>query len=355
MSSLAALKKAYGDIDYTPELLSSGVLGIDLVLGGGSDWGSIHECFGLSKTGKSYVMQLSAIEAQRKHADVIVVVYDRENAYKRQRMIAAGFDMDRVIVIPANQIQTVDAFFDVYNDVTEKIRAMDTGDADADNDKTVEDPTLDDKKKKKRRAFSKKLRRIVHIIDSIPAFAETMEYVEDQGRRAKAWHATLRRITGAIDPHQIVFVSNHITYKPGPYGNPETKTGGVGINYYRDSGIKLMNICDLHDDKGRKVGYWIGAEGDKNRRGAMHTHTMFPLYFGSGAHYYSGVLEYMRFLGLAELANPTAWKEKRGKVWPNYKVGSAAINERDPAVLRNFIEKLDIMAKIAAAEKEVFV
>lgn len=354
MSSLASLKKAYGDIDYVPELLSSGVIGTDLVLGGGYDWGSIHELFGLSKTGKSYFMQLAAVEAQRAYDDAIAVIYDRENAYKKQRMVAAGFDMSRTIVIPGNQIQTVDVLYEVYLDVTEKIRAMTVAD-DAGDDQSAEDPTLDDKKKKKRRAFTKKLRRIVHIVDSIPAFAETMEYVEDQGRRAKAWHATLRRITGAIDPHQIVLVSNHITYKPGLYGNPETKTGGVGINYYRDSGMKLSNVCDLYDSKERKVGYWIAAEGDKNRRGAMHTATMFPLYFGSGAHRCSGILEYMRILGIAELANPTAWKEKKGKVWPNYKVGGAAINERDPEVLQKFVEKMGIMAQIAEAEKAVFV
>ena len=234
-----------------------------------------------------------------------------------------------------------------------------SGDDDDEQD-NKEDPTnkKDAKKKGKdlycRDYDSDKSPHIVFIIDSLPAFSEQEDIVEDQGRRAKKWHAVLRRVTGFLDAKIMVLFSNHVIYKPGMFGG-KTKTSGLSPDYYRDCGIELHLLSELKDASGVVIGSMIHARVDKTRRGASGAETYFPIYFKDGAPRFSGIMPYAEYLGLAEITNAKAFKEGKWQVWANYAVKGVTgkISEQDPAVLEAFVRANNILPMIGAREKEL--
>lgn len=369
---MGALRRMYGntfDGEGRGDIVSTGVAGVDLIMRGGFNFGSVHECFGLSKTGKSLVMQLTARRAQKKYDDCIVVILDRENAYDPSRVVSLGLDPNRTLIVESRFIPLVEDCYTAIMETLYKIEASvddaDEGAEDGKKKKKAEaaDPTLDaGKDGRSSRGFGRNYRktkspRVVFLIDSMPAFAESEKYVEDQGRRAKAWHAVFRRLTSALDPRMMILVSNHIIYKPTAYGNGESKTTGVAIDYYRDCGLKLTKLYKIFDQDGVICGEWLGVETDKTRRGPMYAATMFPVFFSNEpVNYYSGILPYCQYLGLAEMTNKSAWEKNRGKqfVWPNYSICGKTISERDSAALEAFVKEHDLFKLIEAREEEVY-
>ncbi len=347
---LDKISNKYGNVfsEGRGDVVSTGVLGVDLITHGGFNFGSIHEMYGLSKTGKSLGMQLIAREAQRTDKNTYVVILDRENAYDEARTATLGLDPARTVIIPSRHLATVEHAYDVITDMMHSFEAAVDG-------KDGDDGQI--KGGIGRNYRKTKSPRLVFLIDSMPAFAESDRYVEDQGRRAKMWHAVFRRLTAVLDPKIMILVSNHITYKPTAYGNGETKTTGVAIDYYRDCGIRYTRVADIVDEEERKIGVFMAAEVEKTRRGAMYAKTFFPVYYRQNPiDYYSGVLPYCQYLGLAELANKTAWAKDKGKpnVWPNFKCLGKAISERDPVELEKFVKENDLLKAIAERENELF-
>lgn len=362
-----SLRRMYGnpfDAEGRGDVVSTGVAGMDLIMQGGFNFGSVHECFGLSKTGKSLVMQLTARKAQQTYEDCIVVIIDRENAYDAKRVISLGLDPQRTLVVESRFVPLVEDCYTAIMETLYKIEASVDGDG-KEKGGDDEDATLaGDKanKGKSARGLGRNYRktkspRVVFLVDSMPAFAESDKYVEDQGRRAKAWHAVFRRLTAVLDPRVMILVSNHIIYKPTAYGNGESKTTGVAIDYYRDCGMKLTKLYKIYDANGVVIGEWLGAETDKTRRGAMYAATMFPVYFTRNpVNYYSGILPYCQYLGLAELANKTTWEKDRGKkdVWPNYRICGKVASERDPVAFEAFVKENKLFDLIKAREEEIY-
>lgn len=371
---LGALRKACGDAITQPTrgvLVSTGVIGVDMCLAGGLNFGSAHEFFGFSKSGKTYLMQRTVACAQALLPDCIAVFFDRENAYDPQVLAGVGIDLDRTIIVPAKEIPTPTVLWDVCVNIMEKIDTLysseeaDAVQAEKQRMKELRaaaktDPTmaaqLDAEKKATKEFFGRRITKrsphVIMCIDSIPAFAEKEDMVEDQGRRAKGWHAFLRRFTGMLEAKLMLLMSNHIIYKPGAYGNPEAKTSGTAIDYYRDCGIKCMSLHSIYDKNDVVIGNVLGVEVDKSRRGAQGGHCFFPVYYSGGASYYSGLLSYMEYLGIAKQANPSTFKDKKayGRVWPTYTVevsgGSIKLSEEDPEKLRDAIEKYGLIQKV---------
>lgn len=365
---LRYLKKKVHDGIVEPArgvLVGTGIIGVDMILQRGMNFGSCHEFFGFSKSAKSYLMQKMAVEAQRALPDCYVVILDRENAYDRDRVLSVGFDHNRTIIIPSRMIPEPDHVFDVMREQTEEInrlhlKMLEKEGDDEEDAKEKEDPTnkKDAKKKGKdlycRDYDAEKSPHIVFIIDSLPAFSEQEDIVEDQGRRAKKWHAVLRRVTGFLDAKLMVLFANHVIYKPGMFGGP-TKTSGLSPDYYRDCGIELHLLSELKDASGVVIGSMIHARVDKTRRGASGAHTFFPIFFKDGAPRFSGILPYAEYLGLAEVTNAKAFKEGKWQVWANYSVKGVTgkISEQDPAALEAFVRANNILPMIGAREKEL--
>lgn len=346
-------------------IVGTGIIGVDMIMQRGVNFGSAHEFFGFSKTAKSYLMQKIAVEGQRTLPDCYVVVLDRENAYDRDRVLSVGFDPNRTIVIPSRIIPEPDHVFDVMREQTEELERLHLkmleNNSDDDDDDAKEDPTNKKEAKKKGKDLycrdydAKKSPHIIFIIDSLPAFSEQEDMVEDQGRRAKKWHAVLRRVTGFLDAKIMVLFSNHVIYKPGMFGGP-AKTSGLSPDYYRDCGIELHKLTDIKDESGVTIGAMIHATVDKTRRGASGAPTFFPIYFKGGAPRFSGIMPYAQYLGIAEVTNEKAVKEgKWGRVWANYRVKgiTGTISEQDSSALEAYVRANNILPMIGAREKEL--
>jgi RecA/RadA recombinase len=364
---LKKLKKKVHDSIVEPGrgvIVGSGILGVDLILQRGVNFGSAHEFSGFSKAGKSYVMQKISAMAQRVLPDCYVVFYDRENAYDITRVLSVGLDANRTIIVPSRFIPEPDHLFEqmrLNTDEIEKAHRAHLENPDKDPD-AEEDETLTKKEEKKSTLYcrsydKKKSPHIIHVIDSIPSFSEQDKIVEDQGRRAKKWHSVMRRITGFLDPKILVLFSNHYIYKPGMYGGSIQKSSGTALDLYRDSGLKLMYQGDVQDKNGMTVGSIIGAEVDKTRRGPAAAYTFFPLYFKDGAPQFSGILPYMEYLGLAEVTNKTAVASSKTFLWPRYRVTgfSKVISEEDSDELEDFVRKNNVLGLIAKRERETIV
>lgn len=353
LKAVQQLQKHFGNAHEVGrgDIVSSGVLGLDAIMHGGFGFGGVHEVSGKSKTGKSLVLNLVGREVQRTYSDSIVVILDRENAHSNTRLERFGFDMSRTILIPSKHIPFVNSCYSTIVDLILKLEVAVRGDVAAPKTKTDKANLIGRKK------LTKSSPHIVFLVDSIPAFALNNEYVEDQGRRAKAWHAVLRLITGALDNKLMLVFSNQVTFSPQAYGGGAIKTTGVAMDYYRDSGVELDHVCHIQDSNEIKRGLWIKAQVAKTRRGAQYSRTMFPIHYSPDpVHRYAGLLDYAVYLGLGTLNNPTAWKDNKGKpgVWPNYKIGGVAINESDPEALEQFVRETDLLKQITDKQLELF-
>ena len=353
------VRKIAGDAILTPSrgrLVSSGVLGVDLTLMGGLNFGSVHELYGFSKSGKTYFIQRFGAMAQAMSPTSIAVFFDRENAYDtRTALPSQGLDMNRTIVVPNKDIPDPEHLWEVVLKVIEAIEKVDYKESERVVEEVQEmvkdDPTLTKERKNAAKEYygrkPKKASPEIYMgVDSVPAFAEQKDMIVDQGRRAKAWHSFLRRMTAALDPKLMMVLSNHIIYKPGIYGNPESKTSGLALDYYRDCGMKCMNLHYLYDANDAKVGNMLGVEAEKNRRGADGGYTYFPVYYKGGASYYSGILPYAVYLGLVQQSNLSTFKDKKayGRVWPAYTWKDASgkshrLTEENPEALGEQIKE----------------
>jgi len=339
------------------EKVSTGVLGLDLMLYGGFSFGSIHELYGLSKTGKSLIGLQVIRELHRKYDNAIAVILDGENAHKNYaRMKSLGLDLDRLIIVPKKTIPTIihcyEKILEILHNIEFRFRLA-----------RIDALEKDEKKREQKKSalkeevvvenIGRKILKdsppIIFFIDSIPSFPEQIKLVEDQGRRAKRWHETLRRLTGILDEKTMIIATNHIIYNPSQFGSGESKTTGVAIDYYRDDGVKLMNYGKINKN-GKIMGYWLLAEVEKTRDGIIHNKTFFPVYFiKNPVHKYAGVLPLASLLGLAKLNNKSAWTKKGSEsdVFPNFSYNGKVYQEgRYDKDYVNLIEKGDIVEKI---------
>ena len=345
-------------------VLSTGILGVDILLGGGMNFGSFHEVYGLSKGGKTYLMQRLGAMNHALADDSLNFFFDRENAYDHAGLAAQGLDPTRTFIIPPSAIPTP---VDLWNKVTEIMEMLGAG---APKDELAEvaklsDPTVqqDDGGEKKKggrkvksfgnaRRITKASPHVYMAIDSVPAFAEQEDMITDQGRRAKEWHAFFRRFTGILDSKLMLTASNHIIYKPGVYGNPESKTSGMALDYYRDSGVKCMNLHPMYDANGVSIGSMLGIEIEKSRRGGIGGDTFFPVFNNGGVHYYSGILRVAEYFGLVRQTNMSVFKDRKafGRVWAKYEYTGGpkrvVLSEEDPAELGELIQSSGLYAAL---------
>lgn len=354
------MRRKLGDSLTIPtrgKIVSTGIMGLDILLGGGLNYGSIHEAFGMSKSGKSYLMQKVGAMTQAADEDTLAFFFDRENAYDLAGLQAQGCDPSRTIIVPPAEIPLPE---DLWTKIVELMGLIAAG---APKDEISEaaktsDPTISKESKKAAKARFGNSRKVTkatpHIymaIDSIPAFAEQQDMIVDQGRRAKSWHAFLRRMTGILDSKLMMMVSNHIIYKPGVYGNPESKTSGLAIDYYRDCGVKCQGLHEIYDGNDVVVGNMLGIEVDKSRRGGAGGHTYFPVRFKGGANYFSGVLPVAEYFGLVKQTNASAFKDRKayGRVWPRFEFTSPAgkryvLSEDNPEELAKGLQESGLYA-----------
>ena len=195
------------------ELLSSGALGIDLVLGGGYPKGRIIEIFGPESSGKT-TLALHAIAENQKTGGTAAFI-DAEHALDPAYARKLGVDTDNLLVSqPDNGEQALE--------IVETL---------------VRSNAVD-----------------LIVVDSVAALVPQAEIDGDMGDSHMGLHArlmsqALRKLTGIINKSKatVIFI-NQIRMKIGVmFGNPETTTGGNALKFYASVRLDVRRIGQIKE------------------------------------------------------------------------------------------------------------
>jgi len=244
------------EIKEEQEFISTGNKALDLILEGGILVGYASEFSGFSGSGKTLILQLLLANMQKKY-NASCIWLDRENAFFPNRAKTLGIDLNKVILIPPQDIVTVPDATSVLEEILPEI---------------PEDEYL------------------FIAIDSISAFAKEGEKA-DMGKKAQSLHNLFRLIIPRINKRTSFNFANQKTYKVGVMFGPNTTvTGGESPKFYCTYRINLNDLKSIRDDKkgGEIVGTWIEATVIKTRLGPNYRKVVFPFYFQEGLPYYGG-------------------------------------------------------------------
>jgi recombination protein RecA len=199
---------------FKPKRLYTGVLGIDLPLGGGWAMGRASMLIGERSSGKSTACLLSIAALQRNHPEYVAVYIDIEGTFDSTWAAKLGCDLSRIVVIePETGEHAVDLAVGV-------LRAKEVG---------------------------------MIVTDSIAAltpFKETEESVskEFMGLQARLVAKFVRVVTNALlterhrDHNVAVLYINQFRMKVGlVFGDPRSIPGGKSLEYSTTHQLEIKN------------------------------------------------------------------------------------------------------------------
>ena len=237
------------------EMLPTGILGIDSVLGGGIPLGRVVEVFGNEGSGKTTLC--SHIVAAAQARGNIATYIDVENSYDMTYAVVLGVDPEAII----------------FDQPTSGEKAWDVA------IQAIEDGQPGD----------------VIIMDSMAALvplAELEGEMSDQfiGLQARLLGKGFRKTLETISKHKVILVCvNQLRDKVGgmAWGEKETTPGGRALKYYASQRIQLINCGKIKDEEGDKkdkeiLGQEVIVKTIKNKVFIPFRQVKLPLMFGKG-------------------------------------------------------------------------
>jgi recombination protein RecA len=283
-----AIEKEYGPLikwlgeaaDYTPEIISTGCVGLDHAIGpGGLERGLIAEFFGPEATGKSF-LAYSVIKEACKLGHKCAII-DAEHSADWKLLRKVGLDEDRVLVVDG--APTGEANLDIAQ------MLMETGE------------------------FA------VVLIDSVAALlpdarAEADLTQQFMGLHARLMSAGLQKLSSVVRrTNTLLIFVNQIRFKIGAYGNPETTTGGNALLFYAAyrihiDGGRTKSSRLLDEGTGEVYGHRTKFFIEKNKRSAPYRRAEVDLIYGIGYDTVGELIDVGVDVGLIE----------KGGAWLNY-------------------------------------
>lgn len=278
-----AIEKKYGNVIKTmgekslapPPTISTGSLGLDSALGcGGFVMGRVYEVFGHPSGGKTTLTMSMIAQAQKRGMTCCFV--DAERAADPKLFKAMGVDIDKLILIEAfSGDENLDALESLIK----------TGEID------------------------------VAVVDSVSALipkAEANSEMEDQfmGLLARLMSKAMRKFVPlAGETNTLLVFINQVRSKIGGYGNPETTTGGVALDFSASGRIKVSGGASkasrILDAAGEVIGHHTNFLISKNKFGKPYRTASSPLIYGVGYDQHWECLNIAVDLGIIEKAG--AW------------------------------------------------
>jgi recombination protein RecA len=210
--------------------LSSGILPLDIALGGGYPKGRILELSGAESAGKTTIALHAIAEAQR--AGGICAFIDVEHAMNPEWAAKLGVNIADMLI---SQPTTGEEALELVD------RMVSTG----------------------------KLSLIV--VDSVAALVPKAELEGDMdanqiGLQARLMSKAMRKLCGTVKKTgTIVLFINQIRYKIGGYGNPETTAGGKALRYFASIRMDVRRIATNKDGAGNAISNQIRIKVVKNK------------------------------------------------------------------------------------------
>lgn len=255
------------------EWLSTGILPLDNIMGGGLPVGRITEIYGDTSTGKSLLAAQVAALAQE---DGVIVVYtDTESAVSMPIMEAVGVDTDKLIYQYPDTVEQVFELFDAAIE-SKHIRSPDS--------------------------------IMLLIWDSIAATSATIEMSAKYGKATMGRHAALisqglRKLTRKISKARVcALFLNQTREKIGVlFGDKVATFGGKAVGFHSSVRIQLKLSKKLKES-GEIVGIETVATVVKNKIAMPFRSATLPIYFGYGVDNARACYNWMRDNDLFETA-----------------------------------------------------
>ncbi len=205
----AIMRLGDDEIDRSIQVIPTGSLGLDLILGvGGLPRGRIVEIYGPEASGKT-TLTLSVIAQAQKLGGVAAFI-DAEHALNTTHAETLGVNLDDLLV---SQPGTGEEALEIA-------------------DQLVRSAAID-----------------VIVVDSVAALTPRAEIDGEMGDSFMGLHArlmsqALRKLTGSINRSKtLVIFINQIRMKIGQiYGNPEVTTGGNALKFYSSVRLDIRRI-----------------------------------------------------------------------------------------------------------------
>lgn len=266
------------------EIMPTGCLALDSILGGGLPVGRITEVYGDESTGKSLIAaQVAAIAQDEGH---IVLYIDTESAVSIDIVKEVGVDINNLIYTVPDTLDGDEGVFQLMENTIEDMKVV----------------------------FPNKL--LLIIWDTIAATSSIREMEGEYGKAMMGQHAQLisqglRRISSKISKERVcaLFV-NQTRVKLGVmFGDNVATFGGKAVAFYSSVRIELTGGKKIK--RGKKI---VGIENTarivKNKVFIPFGVAVLPIYFGHGIDDALASFEFLKEAGYFKQSG--AWYEFEG-------------------------------------------
>lgn len=289
-----------GTLCHVNNWISSGVLPLDIIMGGGFPCGRITEIYGDNSTGKSLLAAQAVAEAQRQ--GYIALFADVESAISVDFMEKIGVDPDKLIYYTPNTIEQL---------------------------LTVLESTIDSKAKR-----IGKDHPMVFVWDSVAATTTLTEIqaVREKGIDARYFSPGAIQISAMLRsglPRKLarnnvaaIFINQVRTNIGVMFGDNVTTYGGKAIGFYSSIRMQLKTKSHIKDAKvsnknksDKVIGAILSVNITKNKLFPPYKIVDMPVYFDYGIDSAEATLDLMKSIGLIEMSGSWSTIELDGEVY----------------------------------------
>jgi len=281
-AALFAKHQSSGDIvdvmkvDTTIPRLSTGMIGLDFVLGGGWPTNRLMEIYGANGVCKTTLVCLGIAEFQ-KHDERPVLLIDAEGKIDLDYAVALGVDLspERLVLSQSNCIETVTQLIEDYAAVG--VSSV--------------------------------------WLDSLAGFETLSELTKgidgtDHGQRAKKIGQMLRIMAHiANNNNTFVCFTNQIRTAQTQHGSYTYSPGGNAKNHHAAIIVKVSKVSgddgpiyQTTKEAGIEIGHAVEIYAEKNQTGRPHKRTKMDLIWGVGFNCYVSLVRIAVFFGTLKRA-----------------------------------------------------
>ncbi|XP_048628046.1 DNA repair protein recA homolog 1, chloroplastic [Brassica napus] len=231
------------------ETFPSGVLTLDLALGGGLPKGRVVEIYGPESSGKTTLALHAIAEVQKLGGNAMLV--DAEHAFDPSYSKALGVDVENLIVCqPDNGEMALEIA-----------------------DRMCRSGAVD-----------------LICVDSVSALTPRAEIegeigMQQMGLQARLMSQALRKMSGNASKAgcTLIFL-NQIRYKIGVYyGNPEVTSGGIALKFFASVRLEIRSAGKIKSSKGDEdIGLRARVRVQKSKVSRPYKQAEFEIMFGEG-------------------------------------------------------------------------